>query len=151
MQVILLEKIDNLGGLGDLVNVKPGFGRNYLIPQGKAKSATKDNIAEINERRAELEAAQTEALAAAKQRAEAMAESKITIKSRAGSEGKLFGSIGSEQISTAISEQLSVAVERKEIRLPEGPLRSIGEHEISIHLHTEVDATVIVDVVVEEE
>ena len=151
MQVILLEKVENLGNLGDLVDIKPGYARNFLVPQGKAKMATEANIAEINERRAELEKAQAEALAAAKGRATSLEDKKVTVASRAGTEGKLFGSIGTDQIATAISEQTGCAVERKEIRLPEGPLRMVGDFEISVHLHSDVDVTVAVEVVAEEE
>lgn len=151
MQVILLEKVENLGNLGDLVDIKPGYARNFLVPQGKAKMATEANIAEINERRAELEKAQAEALAAAKGRATTLEDKKVTVASRAGTEGKLFGSIGTDQIAAAITEQTGCAVERKEIRLPEGPLRMVGDFEISVHLHTDVDVTVAVEVVAEEE
>ncbi len=151
MQVILLEKVENLGNLGDLVVIKPGYARNYLVPQGKAKMATEANIAEINERRAELEKTQAEALAAAKGRASSLEDKKVIIASRAGTEGKLFGSIGTDQIATAISEQTGTAVERKEIRLPDGPLRAVGEFEVSIHLHTDVDVDVSVEVTADEE
>lgn len=151
MQVILLEKVENLGNLGDLVVIKPGYARNYLVPQGKAKMATEANIAEINERRAELEKTQAEALAAAKGRASSLEDKKVIIASRAGTEGKLFGSIGTDQIATAISEQTGTAVERKEIRLPDGPLRAVGEFEVSIHLHTDVDVDVSIEVTAEEE
>ena len=151
MQVILLEKVENLGNLGDLVDIKPGYARNFLVPHGKAKMATEANIAEINERRAELEKAQAEALAAAKGRATSLEDKKVTVASRAGTEGKLFGSIGTDQIAAAISEQTGCAVERKEIRLPEGPLRMVGDFEISVHLHTDVDVTVAVEVVAEED
>ncbi len=151
MQVILLEKVENLGDLGDLVNVKSGYARNYLVPQGKAKMATEANIAEIDARREELEKAQAAALAIAKDRAAKLEDKRVSIPSRAGSEGKLFGSVGTDQIASAISEQLGVDVERREIRLPEGPLRSIGEFEIGVHLHSDVDVTVAVDVISEDE
>ncbi len=151
MQIILLEKIDNLGNLGDLVEVKPGFARNFLVPHGKAKTATDANIAEINERRAELEKIQGEALVVANSRAEAFSGKKIIVTSLAGNEGKLFGSISTDQIVKAISEQLGTEVERREIRLTEGPLRSVGEFEIGLHLHADVNTTVIVEVVAEDE
>ena len=151
MQVILLEKVENLGSLGDLVITKPGYARNYLVPQGKAKMATEANIAEINERRAELEKAQAEALAAAKEVAAKLEDKKVTITSRAGTEGKLFGSIGTDQIAEAVSAELSVEVERKQVRLPEGPLRNIGETEVVLHLHSDVNAVITVAVVGEEE
>ncbi|HBR97875.1 MAG TPA: 50S ribosomal protein L9 [Gammaproteobacteria bacterium] len=151
MQVILLEKVENLGNLGDLVDVKAGYARNCLVPQGKAKQATEANIAEIEARRAELEKAQAQALAAAKGRATALEDKKIVVASRAGSEGKLFGSIGTDQIAEAITTQTGTQVERKEIRLPDGPLRMIGEFEVNVHLHTDVDVAITIDVEAEEE
>ena len=151
MQVILLEKVENLGNLGDLVDVKPGYARNFLVPHGKAKSATEENIAEINARRAELEKAQAEALATAKGRATQLEDKKVEVSSRAGTEGKLFGSIGTDQLAEAITAQTGVEVERKEIRLPEGPLRNVGEFEVGVHLHTDVDVSVTVIVTAEEE
>jgi len=149
MQVILLEKIDNVGGLGDLVDVKSGFARNFLLPQGKAEMATKDNIEAFQQRREELEKQQAQALNAAQQRAAQLEGMAVTIASRSGTEGKLFGSVGTEEIRTAI-EQAGVSVEKKEIRLPDGPLRNVGEHPISLHLHADVDAEVVVNVVGEE-
>ncbi len=151
MQVILLEKVENLGNLGDLVITKPGYARNYLVPQGKAKMATEANIAEIKERRAELEKIQADALAAAKEVAAKLEDKKVTVASRAGSEGKLFGSIGTDQIAESATEQLGVTVERKQVRLPEGPLRSVGEAEVVLHLHSDVNATITVVVVGKEE
>lgn len=150
MQVILLEKIDKLGELGELVDVKSGFARNFLLPQRKAEPATKDNIEAFEQRRAELEKAQAEAYSSAQARAEKLEGAVITVTSKAGTEGKLFGSIGTEDIRSAVSEAI-VAVEKKEIRMPDGPLRTIGEHEIALHLHADVDATVTVQVVAEAE
>ena len=141
MEIILLEKIANLGAMGEKVNVKPGYGRNYLIPKGKAAPATADNIAEYEARRADLEKAAAEALAAAGVRRDALLEKVITIVSKAGEEGKLFGSIGTADIASVISEQL-VAVERNEVRLPDGAFRTIGEHEVQIQLHTDVNVAV---------
>ncbi len=149
MQVILLEKIDKVGLLGDLVEVKSGFARNFLLPQGKAEMATADNIEAFKQRRAELEKQQAEALAAATSRKAALDGMTVSITSRAGTEGKLFGSIGTEEIRMAF-ESSGQAVEKKEIRLPEGPLRNVGEHPVTLHLHTDVDAEVIVNVVGEE-
>ncbi len=149
MQVILLEKIDNVGSLGDLVDVKSGFARNFLLPQGKAEMATKENVEAFQQRRAELEKQQAEALGAAQQRAAKLEGMKVTITSRSGTEGKLFGSVGTEEIRSAI-ESAGVAVEKKEIRLPDGPLRMVGEHPISLHLHSDVDVEVVIDVVGEE-
>ena len=150
MEVILLENIGNLGGLGDRVDVKSGFGRNFLIPQGKAVSATRDNIARFEERRAELEAAAAEAVAAAEVRAEAVnALGTITIEANAGEEGKLFGSIGTRDIADAISAA-GCEVNKSEVRLPEGALRELGEFDIAIHIHAKVDASVNLSVVAED-
>ncbi|MBI2381514.1 MAG: 50S ribosomal protein L9 [Gammaproteobacteria bacterium] len=148
MQVILLEKIHKLGGLGDQVNVKPGFGRNFLIPQGKAVAATKTNIAAFETRRADLEAKAAEALAAAQDRAAKIAELTVVISGKAGDEGKLFGSIGTRDIAEAITAK-GVAVDKHEVRLPEGALRNIGEYEITLSLHNEVSAVAKLHVVAE--
>ncbi len=149
MQVILLEKIDNVGALGDLVDVKSGFARNFLLPQGKAEMATKTNIEAFQARRAELEKIQAETLAAAQARAEKLEGLVVSITSRSGTEGKLFGSVGTEEIRTAIAES-GTEVEKKEIRMPDGPLRNVGEHPISLHLHADVDAQITVNVIGEE-
>ena len=148
MEIILLEKIANLGAMGEKVNVKPGYGRNYLIPQGKAAPATAENIAEYEARRADLEKAAAETLTAAEARRDALLDQVITIASKAGDEGKLFGSIGTADIASVISEQL-VAVERNEVRLPDGAFRTIGEHDVQIQLHTDVN--VVVKLVIEAE
>lgn len=150
MQVILLEKIDNVGSLGELVTVKAGFARNFLLPQGKAEMATPSNIEAFEARRAELEAQQAEALAHAKSRAASLEGASVTITSRSGTEGKLFGSVGTDEIRQAISAT-GTEVEKKEIRLPEGPLRIVGEHPVVVHLHADVDVEVTVNVVGEEE
>ncbi|MFK8075815.1 MAG: 50S ribosomal protein L9 [Granulosicoccus sp.] len=149
MQVILLEKIDKVGLLGDLVDVKAGFARNFLLPQGKAQQATPENLERFNELRAQFEKEQAEALANANTRKEALNGMTVSITSRAGTEGKLFGSIGTEEIRGAF-ESAGQPVEKKEIRLPEGPLRMVGEHPVTLHLHADVDAEVIVNVVGEE-
>jgi large subunit ribosomal protein L9 len=141
MEIILLEKIANLGAMGEKVNVKPGYGRNYLIPQGKAAPATAANIAEYEARSAELEKAAAEALAAAMARRDALLDKVITITSKAGDEGKLFGSIGTADIAEALAEQ-SVVVERNEVRLPDGAFRTLGEHEVQLQLHTDVNVTI---------
>ncbi|RLQ22251.1 50S ribosomal protein L9 [Seongchinamella sediminis] len=149
MEVILLENIGNLGNLGDKVDVKAGFGRNYLIPQGKAVPATADAVAQFEARRAELEAAAAEALAAAEARgAELNAMQLITITANAGEEGKLFGSIGTRDIADAVTAA-GVEVDKAEIRLPEGALREVGEYEIDIQVHGEVTATIALAVVPE--
>ncbi|WP_210443180.1 50S ribosomal protein L9 [Vibrio crassostreae] len=150
MQVILLDKIGNLGGLGDQVNVKSGYARNFLIPQGKAVMATKDNVAMFETRRAELEAKVAEQLAAAEARAESVNTLEgVTIASKAGDEGKLFGSIGTRDIADAITAA-GVTVAKSEVRLPEGALRNIGEFEVSIQLHSEVFATAKIAIVAAE-
>ena len=150
MEVILLENIGNLGGLGDRVDVKSGFGRNFLIPQGKAVSATRDNVAKFEERRAELEAAAAVAVNAAEARAEAInALETITIEANAGEEGKLFGSIGTRDIAEAVSAA-GCEIDKSEVRLPEGAFHELGEFEVVIHIHTGVDATVNLSVVAEE-
>jgi len=149
MQVILLEKIDNVGALGDLVDVKSGFARNFLLPQGKAEMATKTNIEAFQERRAELEKVQAQALAAAHTRAAKLEALVVTVTSRSGTEGKLFGSVGTEEIRVAIAES-GTEVEKKEIRMPDGPLRNVGEHPITLHLHADVDVQITVNVIGEE-
>jgi large subunit ribosomal protein L9 len=141
MDVILLEKVENLGNLGDKVKVRSGYGRNFLIPKGKAKPATAENIKYFEERRAELEKTAAEAVAAAEARKAQLEGLTITINAKAGDEGKLFGSVGTADIAEAIT-QAGVAVERHEVRLPEGALRAIGEYEIELHLHTDVNASV---------
>ena len=148
MEVILLERIDNLGGIGDKVKVKPGYGRNYLIPQGKATLATEANLAVFEERRAELEAKAEGELTAANARAAAIEALELTIPTKVGSEGKLFGSIGTQDIAEAATEA-GVQIERSEVRLAEGPIRIVGEHTVDIHLHT--DVTVPLKVVITEE
>ncbi len=149
MEVILLENIGNLGELGDKVEVKAGFGRNYLIPQGKAVPANEANIAEFEARRAELEAAASEALAAAETRAEAInALGLIEITANAGEEGKLFGSVGTRDIAEAVSAQ-GCEVDKAEVRLPEGALRELGEYEVAIQVHGDVMAYVAIAVIPE--
>ena len=150
MQVILLDKIGNLGGLGDQVNVKSGYARNFLIPQGKAVMATKSNVEMFEVRRAELEAKVAEQLTAAQARAEKVsALEAVVIASKAGDEGKLFGSIGTRDIADAVSAA-GVAVVKSEVRLPEGALRTTGEFEVSIQLHSDVFATVNLNIVAAE-
>ena len=149
MQVILLDKIAKLGGLGDQVSVKSGYARNYLIPQGKAVMATKANIEAFGARRAELEAKLAANKAAAEERAAKLAElATVVIASKSGDEGKLFGSIGTRDIADAVSAA-GVKVAKSEVRLPNGVLRTTGEHEVSFQVHSEVFAKVIVNVVAE--
>jgi len=148
MNVILLEKVGKLGSLGDKVTVKSGYGRNFLIPQGKAVPANDANVAEFETRRAELEKAAAEKLAAAEARAEKLNELEVTIVSKAGDEGKLFGSIGTRDIADAISAA-GVEVAKSEVKLPEGSLRSVGDFEIAVQLHSDVTAIVKLAVVAE--
>ncbi len=151
MEVILLEKVDNLGGLGDKVSVKSGFGRNFLIPKGKAVFASAENVELFEARRAELEQQAAEKLAAAEARKaqiEAL-EDGVTITHKGGEEGRLFGSVGTVDIAHACSEA-GVEIAKSEVRLPEGPFRVAGEYEVTLHLHTDVNATLKVTVIGEE-
>lgn len=149
MEVILLENIGNLGSLGDKVDVKAGFGRNYLIPQGKAVPATEGNSAQFEARRAELEAAAAATLSASETRAEAInALGLISIAANAGEEGKLFGSVGTRDIAEAITAA-GCDIDKSEVRLPEGALRDLGEYEVAIQVHGEVSAAVAIAVVPE--
>jgi large subunit ribosomal protein L9 len=149
MEVILLEKVTKLGELGDKVTVKPGYGRNFLIPQGKAVPATADAVAAFEARRAELEGAAAEAVAQAEVRAGRLAElGQIIITVVAGEEGKLFGSVGTRDIADAVTSA-GVEMNKAEVRLPEGALREVGEYEINVHLHTDVDAVVQLAIVAE--
>ena len=149
MEVILLEKIANLGALGDRVTVKAGYGRNYLIPQAKAVAATADNIEAFETRRAELEKEAAQILSAAEARATAVAALELTISANAGEEGKLFGSVGARDIAQAAADA-GVELDRSEIRLPDGPVREVGEYAIEVGLHPEVETSLKVIVVPEE-
>jgi large subunit ribosomal protein L9 len=149
MEVILLENISKLGKLGQTVNVKAGFGRNFLIPQGKAVPANAANITAFEARRAELEAAAAAQLAAAEARAASIdALVAVTIAANAGEEGKLFGSVGTRDIAEAITA-LGCEVDKSEVRLPSGPLRELGEFEIAIQVHGDVSARVVVTIIPE--
>jgi large subunit ribosomal protein L9 len=149
MEVILLQKVANLGNIGDRVKVRSGFGRNFLLPQGKATLATPDNVARFEARRAELERAAREHLSSAEERAAAMKDFKLTIRAKAGTEGKLFGSIGTSDIAEACTRD-GFKVERSEVRLPTGPLRTLGEHAVNLHLHADIDVPLQVAIVAEE-
>jgi large subunit ribosomal protein L9 len=149
MNVILLQKVANLGNIGDRVKVRSGYGRNFLLPQGKATLATAENIARFEARRAELEALARAQQTSASERAEALKDFRLTISAKAGTEGKLFGSIGTADIAEACSKA-GFNVERSEVRLPTGPLRTLGEHVVSLHLHADVDVPLAVAVVPEE-
>jgi large subunit ribosomal protein L9 len=149
MEVILLQKVANLGNIGDRVKVRSGFGRNFLLPQGKATLATADNIARFEARRAELERLAREQLTSAEERAGALKDFKLTIHAKAGTEGKLFGSVGTSDIAEACT-RTGLKIERSEVRLPSGPLRMLGEHTVTLHLHADVDVPLHVTIVPEE-
>ena len=149
MQVILLEAVENLGKLGDTVKVKSGYARNFLLPQGKAVPATKENLAEVEARRAALERHEDEALAHAKARAEKLEGMQITVARKAGEEGKLFGSVGTADVAESLTEA-GAEVERQEVRLPADTIRQLGEFPVVVHLHAEVEASITLHVVAEE-
>jgi large subunit ribosomal protein L9 len=148
MEVILLEKVQNLGALGEKVRVKPGYARNFLIPKGKAAQATKANLEAFEKRRAELEKAQADTLAAAQARAATLEGVRVRVARRAGDEGRLFGSVGTTDIVEA-AVAAGHEVHKNEVRLPEGPLRQVGEFSVALHLHADVNAHITVEVVPE--
>ena len=148
MEVILLEKIANLGNLGDKVTIKSGYGRNYLVPQGKAVAATAKKIAEFEARRAELEKAAAEKLSAAQKLGNELSKLQIVITHKAGDEGRLFGSVGTNNIADAITEA-GIAIEKQQIRLPHGAIRHIGEYPIDINLHSDVIVTLSIKIAAE--
>lgn len=150
MEVILLEKVKHLGNLGDKVIIKAGYGRNFLIPKKKAILATPKNLAEFEARRSELELKQKDSFEQAKARAEQLQEMTVVVASKVGLEGKLFGSVSAADIAYALSEA-GIEVTRQEVRLPQGPIRYIGDYEVVIHLHTDVDAKLKVKVIAEDE
>lgn len=148
MEVILLEKVVNLGNLGDKVNVKSGYARNFLVPHQKAVMATKEKIAEFEKRRAELEKAAAEKLAAAQARGAGLSKIEVVITHKAGEEGKLFGSVGTQDIADAMTAA-GAAVDKSEVRLPDGIIRHVGEYNIDVNLHADVTETVKVQIVAE--
>lgn len=150
MQVILLQDIRNLGALGDQVEVKAGYGRNFLIPQGKAVPANDANVKMFEERRAELEAAAKAELEAAQSRAALLVDLQVTILANAGDEGKLFGSVGTIDIVDAVNAQVEVNLEKSEVSMPDGAIRSTGEYEFTVTLHSDVSADIKVIVAPEE-
>jgi large subunit ribosomal protein L9 len=150
MDVILLQKVANLGTIGDRVKVKSGYGRNYLLPSGRATLATQANVARFELRRAELEKLAGEELGSAQQRAESLREFRVTITAKAGSEGKLFGSVGTADIAEACTAA-GQKVNRSEVRLPTGPIRQVGEHQVTLHLHTDVEVAILVIIAAEEQ
>ncbi|MEM7401029.1 MAG: 50S ribosomal protein L9 [Pseudomonadota bacterium] len=149
MEVILLRKVDNLGDLGDKVKVRPGYARNFLIPSGRAKFATAENLAEFEARRAELEKLAEESLTAAEARKAELDGAKISITAKEIGEGKLFGSVGMVDIVNAL-EEAGKKVEKKEVRLPDGAFHHAGEYQVDLHLHTDVNATITLEIIGEE-
>ena len=146
MQVILLEKVANLGNLGDIVKVKDGFGRNFLIPQGKAKRATDSNKAEFEAKRAELEKQQVVLLDSAKERAKALAGFTLSVTQKSGVDGKLFGSVTNTDIAEGLTAK-NIKVVKAEIRMPNGPLKTVGQHQVTIALHHDVTVDISIDVI----
>jgi large subunit ribosomal protein L9 len=150
MQVILKEKVENLGVLGDIVNIKPGYARNFLIPYGKAVQATEANIKVFESQKAELQKAEKARFAAAVVAAEGIKDKEYTIPAKAGEGGKLFGSIGTAEVAEAVSAASGQAIEKSQVRMPEGVIRSTGEFELTVHLYTDVDAGIKVKVIAAE-
>jgi large subunit ribosomal protein L9 len=149
MQVILLEKVVNLGGLGDVVKVRDGFARNFLIPHGKAKRATRENLAEFEQRRAELERAQSDQLVVAQEKAAKLEGLMVQITQKAGVDGKLFGSVTNADVSEALKNQ-GFDVPKAAIRMPQGPLKNVGDHPLKVALHADVVVNITVSVLGEQ-
>ena len=149
MQVILLQRVVNLGKLGETVDVKAGYGRNYLIPQGKALPANEVNIAKFEARRAELEAVEAKELAEAKSRADALSDVNVIMRAKVGDEGKLFGSIGARDIADALTKS-GLPVDRSEVKMPEGSFRQVGEYKVVIQLHHDITADILVTILSED-
>ena len=149
MDLILLQKVKNLGNLGDKVKVKPGYGRNFLVPHGKAVAATEANLAEFEKRRAEYEAKANQQLSGAEARKAQLENASITLKANASPEGKLFGSVGPRDIADAFTAA-GTAIEKSEVVMGDGPIRHVGEFDVQIHLHADVHTTVKVTVVADE-
>ncbi|MCF6765940.1 50S ribosomal protein L9 [Thiotrichales bacterium 19S3-7] len=147
MEIILKEKVENLGKLGEVVRVRSGYARNYLIPYGKAVQATADNVKAFETQKAELERLENERIAKAQANAEKIQSKSFEIKAQAGDGGKLFGSVGTKEVADIIKEASGIEVERRHVRMPEGAIRQIGEYQVSLHLHTGVDITVTIMVV----
>jgi len=148
MEVILLQKVEHLGSLGDKVRVKGGYGRNFLVPSGRAVTATAQNIKAFEERRAELEKKASGELGEAQDRKEKIEQLAVSIARKAGEQGRLFGSVGASDIVEAVTAA-GVGLEKREVRLPEGPFHAVGEYEVPLHLHTDVSATLRLTVVAE--
>lgn len=148
MEIILLEKIENLGNLGDRVRVARGYARNYLLPKGKATEATEENIARFEARRVELEKHAADSLTTAQARQEELADVIVTLSVRAGSEGRLFGSVGASDIAEAVAAA-GIPLKKQEVRLPEGPIRQVGEYDVDVYLHSDVSTQIRVNVIAE--
>lgn len=146
MDVILLKKVENLGNLGEKVSIKPGYGRNFLFPTGAAAPATPENLKRFEERRVELEKAAADALATAEARKAKLDGKSFTVAAKAGDEGRLFGSVGTADIADSCTKA-GVAISKKEVRLPDGPFHNVGSYEVEIHLHTDVNATITLEIV----
>jgi len=143
MQVILKERVENLGALGDIINVKPGYARNFLVPFGKAVQATKENIAVFEKQKAALEKREVKRLSDAKSQAEKISGKTFKIKAQAGDGGKLFGSVGTKEVAHAIASATDITIEKRHVRMPDGIIRHLGEFKLSVHLHTEIDAEIL--------
>jgi len=150
MQIILMEKVVNLGALGDVVKVKDGFARNYLIPQGKAKRATEKNLKEFEARRAELEKKANEQLTGAQERGAKLEGQKVEVTQKAGVDGRLFGSVTNADIAEALTKTTGIQVKKADVRMPAGPLKHIGEFPIVVQLHSDVLANITVTVIAEQ-
>lgn len=150
MEVILLQKVANLGVIGDRVKVKSGYGRNYLLPTGRATLATEANIKRFEAIRADLEKQAAASLGSAQKRAETLNGLKVTVTAKAGTEGRLFGSVGTTDIAEAVT-RMGHQLSRAEVRMPAGPLRQVGDHNVAVHLHADVDVNLIVSIVAEEQ
>jgi large subunit ribosomal protein L9 len=148
VEIILLQKVESLGNLGDRVRVKSGYGRNFLIPTGKATEATPQNIARFEARRAELEEQLAKALAVAKARAQELTDVVVTLAVKAGNEGRLFGSVGAADIAEAVSA-VGIELKKNEVRLPRGAIRQLGEYEVEVRLHSDVSTKIRVNVIAE--
>ncbi|MCF6767839.1 50S ribosomal protein L9 [Thiotrichales bacterium 19S11-10] len=144
MEIILKEKVENLGTLGEVVSVRAGYARNYLIPYGKAVQATAINLKEFEAQKADLERLENERIAKAQANAEVISSKQFEIKAQAGDGGKLFGSIGTKEVADVVKEVSAIEIERRHVRMPEGAIRQIGEYEVALHLHTGVDITVTI-------
>ena len=149
MEVILLQKVANLGNIGDKVKVKPGYGRNFLLPSGRAALATAAKLKKFEERRTELEKAAADSLTRARARAKQLEDFKLELRAKAGTEGKLFGSIGTADIAEALTKA-GIEIERSEVRLSGGPIRLVGEHHVKLHLHSDVEIDLPVHVTAED-